>query len=84
MKTIEIVAALAALTEAAQAQVVEAADHQRQANAAIASLEPKPKRRGRGPAKVKAAAPAPAPKKKTTPKKAAKKSTPAIPSSFSE
>jgi len=80
MKASELVAALAALEEVTVQVLVQAADHQREADKMLASVEAPPKkRRGRKPkpAPVVVEAPAPTAKKGKTPaKKSSKKSLP--------
>lgn len=86
MKTVEVVATLAGLTEEQVNTIVDVVNYTRTANEALAGLEPK-KRRGRKPGvknAVKAPAKAaPAPAKKSTAKKSGGKKS-SIPNSFTE
>lgn len=86
MKTVEVVATLAGLTEEQVSTIVDVVNHTRAANEALAGLEPK-KRRGRKPGVknvVKAQAKVvPAPAKKSAAKKSGGKKS-SIPDSFTE
>ena len=60
MKTIEVVAALAGLTEEQVNTIVEVVNNTRLVNSGLASLEPAKKRRGRKPGVKNTPKPAPA------------------------